>query len=65
VSKRVTFSVRNREAVLVRKLARQHRVSATDILRLAVWAYLLPLAPSLKAPVELQARRRMTSGRTV
>ena len=51
--KRVNFSLRDRDARLVRKLARHHRVSEADVLRLAVWAYVLPLSPSLKAPVEL------------
>lgn len=53
MTKRLSLSLRDRDARLVRKLARHHRVSAADILRLAVWAYVMPLAPSLKAPVEL------------
>jgi hypothetical protein len=53
MTKRLSLSLRDRDARLVRKLARHHRVSAADILRLAVWAYVMPLAPTLKAPVEL------------
>lgn len=52
-TKRVSFSIRDRDHRLVRKLARHHRVSEADILRLAVWAYVMPLEPSLKAPVTL------------
>ena len=51
--KRLSLTLRARDARLVRKLARHHRVSEPDILRLAVWAYIMPLDPSLKAPVEL------------
>jgi hypothetical protein len=51
--KRLSLTLRARDARLVRKLARHHRVSEPDILRMAVWAYLLPLDPGLKAPVEL------------
>jgi hypothetical protein len=50
---RVNFMIRDREARLVRKLARAKGVSSNDILRLAVWAYILPMVPSLAAPVEL------------
>lgn len=57
--KRLAVAIRAAELRLVRRLARQWRVSETDVVRLAVWAYVLPLAPALKAPVELPARRRL------
>jgi hypothetical protein len=76
-SKRVSFSIRDRDARLVRKLARHWKVPEADVLRLAVWAYVLPLVPSLKAPVELppldlpavrdapvKSKRRVELGRT-
>jgi hypothetical protein len=55
--KRVSFSIRERDARLVRKLARHWQVPEADVLRLAVWAYVLPLVPSLKAPVDLPPYR--------
>ena len=75
MTKRLSLSLRDRDARLVRKLARHHRVSEPDILRLAVWAYVMPLDPGLKAPVELPepvelpmpdfrpARRKSPAGR--
>jgi hypothetical protein len=57
--KRVSFTLRDRDARLIRKLARHHRVSEADMLRLAVWAYIVPLVPSLKAPVDLPEPIRM------
>lgn len=37
---------------LVRRLAHRWRMSERDVVRIAVWAYVLPLVPSLKAPVD-------------
>lgn len=50
---RVAFRVRSIEMRQVRKLARIWRVDPADVLRLAVWAYVLPWFPSLAAPCEL------------
>jgi len=54
---RVGFVIRQREAQLIRRLARDKGVSQSAILKLAVWAYVLPLVPSLKAPVDLPERK--------
>ncbi len=49
--KRVTFTIEDAQARLLKRFAKAHRITERDALRLAVWAYLLPLAPSLKPPV--------------
>ena len=53
---RLAVAIRPAELRLVKRLARQWRVPVADVLRLAVWAYVLPLAPALKAPLELPGK---------
>lgn len=53
--KRATIRLRELERRLVRRLAREWRMAERDVLELAVWAYVLPLAPSLEAPHERPA----------
>ena len=50
---RVAFSISPREDRLVGQLARHWRIPRTDVLRLAVWAYVMPLVAHLPAPVAL------------
>lgn len=49
-AKRVAFTIGPAEARLVGRLAREWKMAEADVLRLAVWAYVVPLAPTLKAP---------------
>jgi hypothetical protein len=53
--KRVSFRIRAAELRLVKQLARDWGLREPQILELAVWAYVLPMAPTLKAPVERPA----------
>lgn len=46
------LSVDDAHARALKKFARAHGITTLDALRLAIWAYVLPMAPSLKPPVE-------------
>jgi hypothetical protein len=50
--KRVSFRIRAAELRLVKQLARDWGLREPQILELAVWAYVYPMAPSLKPPVQ-------------